>query len=75
MKFCKKRLYNFNDKASTHYITEEDILTFHGEAFFNQFKEFIKLKPKINIEDKNCYFYVDYEFAARQTDSFLNPLG
>lgn len=75
MKFCKKRLYNFNDKASTHYITDDDVLNFHGKLFHNQFKEFIKLKPKINIDNNDCYFYVDYEFAARQTDSFLYPQG
>lgn len=75
MKFCQRRYYNLNNKTSTHYITEEDIVNYHGKDFYEQFKEFIKLKPKINIDNKDCFFYVDYEFAARQTDSFLNPIG
>jgi len=75
MKFCQKRYYDIDRKTSTHYITEEDIIKFHGDKFFNQFKGFIKLKPRISIDNKECYFYVDYEFAARQTNSFLNPIG
>lgn len=75
MKFCQRKLYNLDNKTSTHYITEDDIINFHGKAFYQQLKEFIKGKTKIIIDNKDCYFYVDYEFAARQTDSFLNPSG
>lgn len=74
MKFAKKRYFEFNNKCSTHFITLKDIETYHGKQFTEQFKEFIKHKKPQQFGHEEGYFYVDYEIAARQTDSFLNPI-
>jgi len=75
MKFCQRKLYNIDNKTSTHYITKEDIVNFHGKDFYDQFVEFIKEKPLRKFGNEEGYYYIDYEICARQTDSFLNPKG
>lgn len=73
MKFCQKRIDNYihnNTETSVHFITIKDVVSFHGKEFAEQWKKFIEKKPMFK---ENCYYYEDYKFAARQTDSFLNP--
>lgn len=75
MKFCQRRNHTYlnanNIETSAHYVTIEDVIAFHGNMFAEQWLEFIKLKPTLK---KDCYYYDDYKFAARQTDSYLNPI-
>lgn len=74
MKFCQRRTYEYsgvnNVQTSTHFVTLEDVITFHGKEFADKWLEFLKNKPLLN---NNGYYYEDYKFAARQTDSYLNP--
>jgi len=73
MKFCQRREYNYtnnNIETSAHYVIYEDVLKFHGEEFAVKWKKFIENKPLLK---ENWYYYDDYKFAARQTDSYLNP--
>jgi hypothetical protein len=79
MKFCRRNTYNYigvnNVDTSIDYVTEKNVLEFHGKEFFNKWLENIKNKPTFKFDNNICYYYIDYAFAARQTDSFLNPLG
>jgi len=75
MKFCERREYNYtknNIEASAHYVTYEDVLKFHGKEFAVKWKEFIEDKPFLK---EGWYYYENYKFAARQTDSYLNPIS
>lgn len=79
MKFCKRITYTYkginNIETTIDYIREDDVLTFHGKEFLSSWLNFIKNKPTFYIDKCKCYYYIDYAFAARQTDSFLNPTG
>jgi len=79
MKFCPRKVYSYvgynSLETSTFYITQEDVKEFHGEEFFKTWYNFIKDKHKVRVNDKECYYYADYEFAARQTNSFLYPVS
>jgi len=79
MKFCQKRHLTYNGlngvATSTDYILLEDVISYHGKEFTDKWLYFIKDKPKLNINKIEGYYYTNYEFAARQTDSFLNPIG
>lgn len=78
MKFAPKNTYEYislcSTPTSTHYITENDIMSFHGNDFFNQWKEFIKLRNicKEKFGDKEGYYYYDYKEAAYSTQQFLD---
>lgn len=78
MKFFPRKTYNYigvnSIETSTDYILTEDVLSFHGRAFLDTWLKFIDKKPTIKIDNKEGYYYYDYEFAARQTDSFLNQI-
>jgi len=77
MKFCKKRKHEYKSTSGTSttcdYILLDDVIDFHGDDFAKKWQEFIKLKPRTFIHGQECYFYADYEFAARQTQCYLNP--
>lgn len=75
MKLCNKQHINLDKNTCTNFVSIEDIKTFHGDKFFEQFKIFIKNKPILLFGQIEGYYFVDYEFAARQTDSFLFPSG
>jgi len=74
MKLCKRRYYDIDNRTSTHYITVDDIIRFHGKEFYNQFKEFMRGKPLLKFGNDEGYYYVDYDMNARKTNSFLNPI-
>lgn len=79
MKFCTRRMLEYkginNITTSVHYIFLDDVKKFHGVEFANKWLEFVSSKPNLKIDNNLCYYYDDYKFAARQTDSFLNPSG
>jgi hypothetical protein len=79
MKFCRRKLYTYkgvnNTDASTNYVSIEDVKEFHGKQFADKWLEFIKSKPSFDVDGLKCYYYIDYSFAARQTNSFLYPTG
>lgn len=76
MKFCPRQTLDyisFNTRETTiHYISYENVLIFHGEAFAKQWLEFIKEKPRIIIEGKECFYYADYKQFAIATDMYIN---
>jgi len=74
MRFVSKRHYDVNKNTSTNYASLKDIESFHDKLFVENFKEFIKQKPLQNFGQDKGYYYMDYEFCARQTYSFLNYL-
>lgn len=76
MKFCQRKVYNYIGvnklETSIHYITLEDVKQFHGKEFTDKWLELIKDKPLVK---EGWYYYDDYRFAARQTDSYLHPVS
>jgi hypothetical protein len=76
MKFCKKRKHSYiglnGIETSFHYILLDDVKEFHGEKFFEKWRELVKNKP---LARKDWYYYDDYKFAALQADSYLNPIS
>lgn len=78
MKFCQRRRLEYlglnNIVTSTDYVLLEDVEEFHGKEFTNQWLGFINQKPKLNIDHTEGYYYSDYQFAARQADSFLSQI-
>jgi hypothetical protein len=79
MKFCKRRKIDyktpFNVETSSHYVTEKDILDFHGPKFTEQWKILARHKNASQFGEDIGFFYDDYQHYARATDSFLNPKG
>lgn len=79
MKYCNKRRLEYisasNVVTTTAYVTEEDIKTFHGEKFFEQFLVFVKDIKKFKEKEIEGYYYPDYQFIARRTELFLNPIS
>ena len=77
MKFCQKRKHEYKGitgtPTTTDYVLFNDVVDFHGKEFADKWLEFIKLKPITFIDGMECYYFADYEFAARRTHSFLHP--
>jgi len=77
MKFCKRRKHEYKNSGGVvttcDYIVQDDVVDFHGKEFADKWLEFIKYKPRTFIDGHECFFYSDYEYAARQTNSFLHP--
>lgn len=78
-KFCSKKIYNYvgitGIHTQTHYVTQEDILQFHGKDFYNTFV-FLNSTYPIHLNDFNGvhgYYYFDYKELALKTYSFLFP--
>ena len=76
MKFCKRRKIDyktsFGVETSSHYVTEKDILDFHGSKFTEQWKILARHKGTSKFGEEVGYFYDDYQHFARATDSFIN---
>lgn len=76
MKFCHRREHTYiglnGVETSLHYITLKDVEEFHGKDFTKKWLELIESKPLVK---EGWYYYDDYRFAARQTDSYLNPIS
>lgn len=76
MKFCNRRTHSYKGfngiETQTHYVTINDVEDFHGKLFFDKWLELIKHKPVLK---ENWFYYEDYKFAARQADSFFNPIS
>lgn len=79
MKFCNKKHLTYeglnNIQTSVDYVLLDDVILFHGKEFADKWLQFIKEKPMFVINNIKGYYYANYEYAARQTDSFLNPTG
>ena len=77
MKFCPKKRHEYKGLncalTTIDYTTFDSVEAFHGEKFAKKWLEFVKYKSKFFIDGQECYYYYDYEFAARQTHSFLHP--
>lgn len=77
MKFAPKNTYEYvslcSTPTSTHYVTENDILSFHGKVFFDQWKVFIDKKniAKSKFGNIDGYYYYDYKEAAYSAQQFL----
>ena len=76
MKFCKPRVCEYSGLSgaltTTNYVTKEDIISFHGKIFADQFLKFTKNKPTFILEGNNHYYYVDYKHFAIATDMYIN---
>ena len=77
MKLCPKKRHEYKGlhevTTSVDYTTLDNVVAFHGQDFANKWLEFVKYKTRFFVDGQECYYYYDYEFAARQTNSFLNP--
>ena len=54
MKFCKRKRNSYiscGKVCSTDYILSEDVLAFHGKAFFEKWNEYKKV-TKVNEKDQ-----------------------
>ena len=78
-KFCPKKCYNYvgimGVPTQTHYVTQEDVLQFHGKDFYESFL-FLCSKFPISLnkfDEVQAYYYVDYKELALKTYSFLFP--
>jgi len=75
MKFCPKRTVTFKGlngvDTTSHFITEDDIKTFHGSEFFNQWLNFSNIIKKNFFDNTEGYYYEDYKFIAYRTELFL----
>jgi len=78
MKFCKRRKHEYETPqgvaTSSHYVTEQDILAFHGLQFTEQWKQLAHHKCTNKFGRDVGYFYDDYQYFARATDSFINVI-
>lgn len=78
MKLCPKKTFEYIGLNSvhtfSHYITEKDILSFHGETFFNQWKEFLERKniKRSKFGTDEGYYYFDYKEVSYTTKQFLD---
>ena len=78
MKFCsKKRIEYKNDKGidtSVNFVTEQDMINFHGLEFVGQWKVLARSLTKSKFGNEEGYYYSDYQHFARATDSFINAV-
>ena len=76
MKFCDRRKHEYQSPlgvtTSSHYVTDADILNFHGPVFAEQWKVLARHKSTNAFGHDVGYFYDDYQYFARATDSFIN---
>jgi len=76
VKFCPKHTFNYtsfsNKETTVNYVSYEDVLTFHGEEFAKQWFNFIKDKPRLIVESRECFYYADYKQYAIATDMYIN---
>lgn len=78
MKFCPKREFSYtginNIITTTDFVTESDILNFHGEKFLNQWKTFAESKKiiKNKFGTDSGYYYYDYKEICYSTQIYLD---
>lgn len=78
MKLAPRKTHEYislcSTPTSTHYITEEDILAFHGNEFFKLWKEFINRKniKKCKFGNLEGYYYYDYKEVSYTTQQYLD---
>lgn len=76
MKYSKKTRIKYTGTSgaatTSDVISKEDILSFHGKRFYDQWLVFSKNLSKVNFEDKEYYYYYDYKKTATTTDMWLN---
>jgi len=75
MKFCKPKSHHYkglnNVETSYHYVTDQDVESFHGVDFFNKWKEYIAFKPYIIENAETRYYYSDYKECAYKADCWF----
>lgn len=75
MKFCKPRIHEYaglhGAASSYHYVLEQDVEQFHGQPFFNKWKEYIDTKPCIVDHGEKRFYYADYKECAYKADCWF----
>lgn len=75
MKFCSKRKIEYESTSGTttssHYITEQDMINFHGLDFVGQWKVLARHLPKQKFGKDEGYYYSDYQHYARDRKSVV----
>lgn len=78
MKYCKFRNHECtglnNIITEVHYVLYEDVLSFHGKKFAEQWLKFIENKPTFLLNEQKCYYYADYKQFAITTDMYMNNI-
>ena len=76
MKYCKFRNHEYtglsNIITEVHYVLYEDVISFHGKEFAEQWLKFIENKPTFLLDRQKCYYYADYKQFAITTDMYVN---
>jgi hypothetical protein len=75
-KFCKKRTYSYkgvdNKETTADYVLFEDVLSFHGEEFYDLWCQYVSNIPKLFIDSKPNIYFEDYKFYAYRAFQYLN---
>jgi len=75
MRYCPKQVYSYtgnnNIVTTINYVTFEDVVSFHGTVFAEQWKKFIG-NNIFYIKEKECYYYADYKHHAIATDMYIH---
>ena len=74
MKYCRPRNYEALENGiykTCNYIKLEDVITFHGKDFANQWQEFIKKRKALEINGEQVYYYMDYKDCALTTKMYI----
>ena len=81
MKFATRQRYSYKVngiETDVDYVTISTIELKHGLKFTEQFKKFASDLKTVKIKSKegeiDAYYYADYQFIARRTELFLNPI-
>jgi len=78
MKFCKRYTVEYSGLSgiptTSHLISLEDILNFHGKEFADRWKEFASNTKTTIFKDKEYYYFSDYKRIAITTDMWLNSV-
>ena len=78
MKFCNKKRLEYKDvtgkDVSVNYVTEQDMIDFHGLEFVGQWKVLARSLSKSRFGNEEGYYFSDYQHFARATHSFINAV-
>lgn len=77
MKFCPKRTLSYKGvsevETTADYVLQEDVLSFHGKEFTDQWYFFIKNRPTIILDGgERGFYYADYKEYAIKTDMYIH---
>lgn len=76
MKFCKRFSVEYSGLSgvatTSHLVSFDDILSFHGKEFASKWKDFAVNVKTTSFEGKEYYYFSDYKNIAITTDMWLH---